>query len=125
MAWSRKERNKKGHSTLFFFLLLSSKRVTSLDLDTLLYGDVSFKGTMYWQKGIRHVRLGLYLIVGGIILFTIGLFAEDYQLLSHTSVGYLSGVSYPLYPVGVGLIIVSAVLFIIGFYLIVKEKIQS
>ncbi|MCX6662579.1 MAG: hypothetical protein NTY91_08545 [Euryarchaeota archaeon] len=53
------------------------------------------------------------------------MFAEDYQQLSHTSVGYLSGVSYPLYPVGVGLIIVSVVLFTVGSYLILKEKIKN
>lgn len=78
---------------------------------------------MYWQKSIRHVRFGLYLIVGGIILFVIGLFAEDYHQFSHSSEGMLTGVSYPLYPVGVGLIIVSAVLFTVGFYLVLKEKI--
>jgi hypothetical protein len=52
------------------------------------------------------------------------LFAEDYHQFSHSSEGYLTGVSYPLYPVGVGLIVVSVVLFSYGFYLIVKEKIK-
>ncbi|MCX6671286.1 MAG: hypothetical protein NTX92_05150 [Euryarchaeota archaeon] len=73
---------------------------------------------------IQKVRLGLYLILSGVILFVIGLVAEDYHEFSHTSVGYLSGVSYPLYPLGVVLIIVSVVLFTVDFYLILKEKIR-
>ncbi len=79
---------------------------------------------MYWQKGIRQVRFGLWLILSGVILFIIGLFAEDYHVYSHSSEGYLTGISYPLYPVGVGLIVGSIVLFAYGFYLIVKEKIK-
>jgi hypothetical protein len=74
---------------------------------------------------IQKVRLGLYLILSGVILFVIGLVAEDYHEFSHTSVGYLSGVSYPLYPLGVVLIIVSVVLFTVGSYLILKEKIKN
>jgi drug/metabolite transporter (DMT)-like permease len=74
---------------------------------------------------IQKVRLGLYLILSGVILFGIGLVAEDYHEFSHTSVGYLSGVSYPLYPLGVVLIIVSVVLFTVGSYLILKEKIKN
>jgi uncharacterized membrane protein len=38
---------------------------------------------------------------------------------------YLTGVSYPLYPVGVVLIVVSVVLFTFGFYLVLKEKIKN
>jgi len=53
------------------------------------------------------------------------LFAEDYHQFSHSSEGYLTGISYPLYPVGVVLILVSAVLFAVGFYLILKEKIKK
>lgn len=74
---------------------------------------------------IQKVRFGLYLILSGVILFVIGLVAEDYHEFSHTSVGYLSGVSYPLYPVGVVLIVVSVVLFTVGSYLILKEKINN
>jgi hypothetical protein len=51
------------------------------------------------------------------------LFAEDYHQFSHSSEGILTGVSYPLYPVGVVLIVVSLVLFLVGFYFIVKDKI--
>jgi hypothetical protein len=78
---------------------------------------------MYWQKDIQHVRFGLYLILIGVFLFVIGWFVQQYHEFVHTSEGFLSGVSSPLYPVGVGLIIVSVVLFIVGFYFILKEKI--
>ena len=74
---------------------------------------------------IERVRVGFYLIVGGVVLFVVGLFAQDYHQFSHSTVGYLTGVSYPLYPVGVGLIVVSVVLFIVGSYYIVKEKIKN
>jgi hypothetical protein len=53
------------------------------------------------------------------------LFAEDYHQFSHSSDGYLSGVSYLSYPVGVVLIFVSVVLFTVDFYLILKEKIRN
>jgi multisubunit Na+/H+ antiporter MnhC subunit len=76
-------------------------------------------------KIIEKVRFGLYLILSGIILFVIGLVAEDYHQFSHTSEGYLSGVSYPLYPLGVALIVISIVLFLVGSYLILKEKIKN
>jgi hypothetical protein len=79
---------------------------------------------MYWQKGIRQVRFGLCLILSGVILFIIGLLAKDYHEFSHSSEGYLTGISYPLHPVGVGMIVGSIVLFAYGFYLIVKEKIK-
>jgi len=79
---------------------------------------------MYWQKGIQQVRFGLCLILSGVILFIIGLFAKDYHEFSHSSEGYITGVSYPLYPIGIGLIVGSIVLFAYGFYLIVKEKIK-
>jgi len=52
-----------------------------------------------------------------VFFFLIGLFAKDYHQFSHSSEGYLIGVSYLLYPVGFVLIIVSVVLFTIGFYL--------
>jgi multisubunit Na+/H+ antiporter MnhC subunit len=74
---------------------------------------------------IQKVRLGLYLILSGVILFIIGLVAEDYHEFSYTSVGYLSGVSYPLYTLDVVLIVVSVVLFTVGSYLILKEKIKN
>ena len=80
---------------------------------------------MYWQKDIPHVRLGLYLILAGVVLSCIGLFARDYHVFVHSPQGYLTGVSYPLYPLGVVLIIISVVLFTGGFYLILKEKITS
>ncbi len=80
--------------------------------------------TMYWQKDIGRVRLGLYLIITGVVLFVVGLFAEGYHVFSFSSVGYLTGVFYPLYLVGVGLIVAALVLFLIGFYLIIKEKIK-
>jgi hypothetical protein len=76
-------------------------------------------------QSIERVRLGFYLIVSGVILFIIGLFAEDFHQFSHSSGGYLTGVSYPLYPAGVVLIVVSVVLFIVGSYFIVKEKIKN
>jgi hypothetical protein len=60
-----------------------------------------------------------------VILFVIGLVAEDYKEYAHTREGYLSGISYPLYPVGVALIVISIVMFLVGSYLILKEKIKN
>ncbi|MFH1013552.1 MAG: hypothetical protein V1769_03475 [Thermoplasmatota archaeon] len=51
--------------------------------------------------------------------------AENYHDYAHTPEGYLSGISYPLYPLGIALIIISIVLFIVGSYLILKEKIKN
>jgi hypothetical protein len=80
---------------------------------------------MYWQKELQRIRFGLYFILAGVILFVVGLFAEGYHVFSFSPVGYLTGVSYPLYLVGIGLIVISLVLFLIGFYLILREKIMS
>ena len=81
--------------------------------------------TMYWQKELQHIRYGLYFIIIGVILFVIGLFAEGYHVFSFSSVGYLTGVSYPFYLVGIGLIVAALILFLLGFYLIFREKIKS
>jgi uncharacterized membrane protein len=78
---------------------------------------------MYWQKNIGRVRFGVCLIITGVILFVVGLFVQQYHEFSSTPEGYIRDVSYPFYPVGIGLIVVSGVLFIIGFYCIVKDKI--
>jgi len=70
-------------------------------------------------------KQNMYLILIGVVLFVCGFFIRQYHEFRHTSEGYLSGVSYPLYPVGTGLIIGAIVLFLVGFYLILKEKIQT
>jgi hypothetical protein len=78
---------------------------------------------MYWQKNTGRIQFGISLIIAGVILFMIGLFIQQYHEFSYTSVGYVSGVSYTLYTVGIGLIVVSVVFFVIGFYCIVKNRI--
>jgi len=59
-----------------------------------------------------------------VILFVIGLFAQDYHGSSHTPEEYLTGASHPLYLVGISLILGTVILFIPEFYPIVKGKIK-
>ncbi len=79
---------------------------------------------MYWKNESDRIRFGAYLILVGVVLFVAGLFVQQYQEFSFTSEGYLRGVTNPLYPVGAGLIIGAVVLFLLGFYLIIKDKIR-
>lgn len=70
-------------------------------------------------------RLGVFLVVLGIVLCVVGVVARGYYVYSYTSEGYLSGVSYPLSLVGVVLIVISLVLLVVGFYGIVKDRIKG
>jgi drug/metabolite transporter (DMT)-like permease len=79
---------------------------------------------MYWQKESDRVRFGVYLILIGVALFIGGWFVQQYHEFSFTPEGYLRDVSNPLSLVGVGLIIGAVVLFLFGFYLIVKDKLR-
>jgi hypothetical protein len=55
----------------------------------------------------------------------VGIFVQQYHEYSFTPEGYLRGVFNPKYLVGIGLIIVSILLFSVGFFCIVKEKIRT
>ncbi len=79
---------------------------------------------MYWQKDSDRVRFGVYLILVGAVLFVAGVFVQQYQEFSFTPEGYIRGVTNPWYPISVGLIIGAVVLFLLGFYLITKDKIR-
>ncbi|PNX48339.1 MAG: hypothetical protein BV459_02545 [Thermoplasmata archaeon M11B2D] len=73
---------------------------------------------------MKHERLGLYLILSSVVLVIIGFLAQDFTQYVYSSQGYLMGVSRPLYPLGVALLLVSVVTFTLSFYLVVKEKVH-